>query len=416
MKILVISNLFPPHVLGGYEILCGQVCNELQLRGHSITVLTSTHGLEANPRSSESTGVYRTLQLYLPFDQPARLMRTRRWNIGRQNYIETRKILKHERPDLIFIWSQLRLTLGAARAAQDSGIPVAFTLNDEHIAGYLPSPFGWSPKTFLRYLADHWVFPSITLRGLQLKESTCISQRLQTNLVALGVPVSSSEVIYQGIPLERFPCKENLGEIGSPVRILYVGQLHPYKGVHTLLEAVGQIARRSDRTGDPSTGPQIHLTVVGTGPENYIRKLSEIARSIPAEIHFAGKLSHEELPEIYRSHHIFVFPSIWQEPFGLTHLESMASGTTVISTAEGGQGEFLEHGQNALVFQKEDSKELACHLGRLLSEPGLSFRLARQARFMVEEQFSLQKYVSRLEEFLRAVAVRRVGKQSGAGG
>lgn len=44
MKIGVVSNLFPPFSIGGYEQLCGKVCNELAALGHEIVVLTSTYG------------------------------------------------------------------------------------------------------------------------------------------------------------------------------------------------------------------------------------------------------------------------------------------------------------------------------------------------------------------------------------
>jgi hypothetical protein len=51
VKILVVSNLFPPDVLGGYEILCAQVCRALRARGHEVRVLTS-----APPRRDAGVG------------------------------------------------------------------------------------------------------------------------------------------------------------------------------------------------------------------------------------------------------------------------------------------------------------------------------------------------------------------------
>jgi glycosyltransferase involved in cell wall biosynthesis len=396
VKILVISNLFPPHALGGYEILCAQICGILQERGHDIFVLTSDHRVtpdqEGQGQSKSAFDVHRSLQLYLPFGEPAALLRRRRHQVGKRNYRTAGDVIQRIKPDLVFIWSQLRLTLGAARASQDSGVPTAYTFNDDHLAGYLPAQLKASPRDWLRFIADRFIFPDITLRGLQLHHLTCISQRLKTDLLARGLPIDNAKVIYQGIPVEQFPCKEKPGRINAPARLLYVGQLHDYKGVHTLVEAAQQLAK-------PDTGLPLTVTIIGAGDEEYAAHLKNLAAG-PAVVEFGGRVAHAELPRIYREHDIFVFPSIWVEPFGLTHLEAMASGTPVISTAHGGHGEFLRDGENALVFEKENSEQLAQKIMRVISDDKLSHHLAAEARAMVERNFTLERYATDLESFL----------------
>lgn len=46
MKILFLSNLYPPHHIGGYGMLCLEVVEGLAKRGHDVTVLTSNHGVD----------------------------------------------------------------------------------------------------------------------------------------------------------------------------------------------------------------------------------------------------------------------------------------------------------------------------------------------------------------------------------
>jgi len=394
MKLLIISNLFPPYYLGGYEILCAQVVHGLEKKGHKAVVLTSTHGIEGKTAEKNLPNVHRMLKLYLPFDQPPQLMRRQRWRVGKYNYSIAKQVIARERPDVIFVWSQLRLTLGAARAAQDSGIPVAYTFNDETIAGYVPACFGLAPRAFARYVLDRWVFPSITLRGLNFQNAMCISHWLKGKLIAKGVPIRSAEVIYQGISLEQFSAKPAIGKIAKPARLLYVGQLHPYKGVHTIIEAVNLI---SSTAGAPS----LRLSIVGDGPDEYKRKLKDQAVKGNAVIEFVGKVPHAKLSRTYREHDIFVFGSTSVEAFGLTHLEAMASGTTVISTADGGHGELLRDGENALVFETENPEQLAERIVRLIHDEDLSRRLARNARAMVEREFIVERYVTDLESFLQ---------------
>lgn len=404
MKILIISNLYPPFVLGGYEILCSQVCNDLSERGHDVVILTSAHGFDETDSSyvEPFPNVHRRLKLYIPFSDTPRLFRRKRYFVGKSNYRVTKSFITKENPDLIFVWSQLRLTVGSARAALDSGIPTAFTFNDEHVGEFMPSQFCFEGKAALRYILDNWIMPSITLKSIDLQHTTCISQQLKSNLLKKHMPIENSKVIYQGIPITKFPMKENVGKVHSPARILYVGQLHSYKGVHNVINAVQLVAKEKG-------AEYLTLSVIGTGSEQYQLELIRLANRGDALVNFVGQVDHSHLPRLYREHDIFVFSSIWQEPFGLTHLEAMASGTPVISTADGGHGEFLLHNHNALVFEKENERELADKIVKLVEDADLRDRLIVTARKIVEEQFTLKAYVNRLEKFLTNV------KESGSG-
>ncbi len=392
MKILVVSNLFPPRVLGGYEILCGQVCADLERRGHHIVVATTGSGPDL-PGPPPVADVRRILRLTQEFGTAPRRDRRRDLAVARSNRAATRALALEARPDVAFVWSQLRLTLGAAAGVQDAGVPTLFTLNDEHLAGFLPGPFAGATG-LARRLVDGILFRSLWLPSLRLDHVTCISRRVRDNLVRRGVPVEAARVIHQGIPVPRFPQKDAPGSIHDPLRILYAGQLHPDKGVHTLVEAVGRLS---------VGGLPVRLSIAGQGPGDYPQRLELLAASCGAPTDFLGRLPHDELPGLYRSHDIFVFPSIWEEPFGLTHLEAMASGTPVVSTADGGQGEFLEDDVNALVFPKADVVALTDALARLAGDEALRARLVATARSMVETRFSMTRYVDDLDALLREI-------------
>jgi glycosyltransferase involved in cell wall biosynthesis len=400
VRILVISNLYPPHYLGGYEVLCAQVVEALRGRGHDVTVLTSTHGVgSADGGEAEPSSVRRALGLYLPFDEPGAIRRWARRRVGRANFEIARRTLAEVSPDVTFVWSQLRLTVAPARAAEATGRAVVYALNDENIASYLPARFSAAPRGCVAYCLDRWLMPEITLAGLRLRHATSISEQVKRNLLARGVPVASARVIYQGIPLPQFPPKGAPGDLHDPARILYVGQLHAYKGVHTLIEAVRLLAAGAAEDGGERC-PALEVTIVGEGPQEYAEALRGQAARVPVPIRFTGRVPHAETPALYRAHDLFVFPSTWQEPFGLTHLEAMASGTPVISTADGGHGEFLEDGVNALVFRKEDARQLAALLLRLLRDAPLRRRLALTARDVVAARFTVDRYVTDLEAFL----------------
>ena len=203
MRILIISNLFPPDVLGGYEILCSQVTEALRSRGHSVSVLTSSCRMPCQDHD-----VHRELELELLFDRPFRRSRLRRRTVGRRNERRTARRIAALAPDLIFLWSQRRLTLGPARAAQASGVPVAWSLNDEYLAGFAPSSRRSSLRGLIGALSDASWARRDTLQSVQLDRVTVISRCLRDRLLAQGVPVEEAEVIYQGPPLEAFPRRD----------------------------------------------------------------------------------------------------------------------------------------------------------------------------------------------------------------
>jgi len=383
VRILVISNLYPPEILGGYEILCQQVCCELIQRGHELRVLTTG-------QDTSRPEVDRSLRLTIPFAQKAKKDRLKSCLTHWHNAHQTTRVIAEFQPDVIFCWSHLRLSLGAMRAAQASALPVLYTINDEHIAGYLPASGGRGLRSWVGWFLDRTFFRRLTLLAGALPVTTTISKKVAENLERQGVPFSRNRVIYQGIPIQQFPLKAQPGQLSDPLRVLYVGQLHPYKGVHRVLEAL------------EGWSSAISLSVIGDGPEDYKARLRGLAQGL--DVQFFGKVDHSELPQLYRDHDIFVFPSIWEEPFGLTHLEAMASGLAVISTVNGGQGEFLVHRENCLAIEPDSAESINSALQELCQNPELALAIAHRGRRTVEEKLNTERYIDELEEFLQELA------------
>lgn len=265
-----------------------------------------------------------------------------------------------------------------------------YTFNDENIAGFAAHRFSISPKALIHWFFDRFITPKITLDDIAFEHTTSISEVTKQNIIAKGVPIESCEVIYQGIPLDRFPKRKSAaGTVHSPIRLLYAGQLHQYKGVHTILEALKLLGEAN-----------VRLTIAGAGDEDYERTLKDLAEGLECPVEFLGRVAHDQMPGLYRDHDLFIFPSIWQEPFGLTHLEAMASGLPVISTINGGQGEFLTDEQNCLTFSPDTPEELVEALRRMIGDLDLRKSIAAAGRKTAVERFSFTRYVDELEAFI----------------
>jgi len=120
---------------------------------------------------------------------------------------------------------------------------------------------------------------------------------------------------------------EHTSNLEPPIRLLYVGSLKPNKGVDRLLPLVKSLNSRSNNT--------YSLTIIGSG--EYGSKLrSEMSRlSLSDKVHFKGDMEYDNLPDIYASHDIFVYPGRWDEPFGRVFLEAMSAGTPIIASDVG---------------------------------------------------------------------------------
>lgn len=410
MRILVVGNLYPPIVFGGYEILCRQVVTALRSRGHEIRVLTSSFMKEGAP---EEEGVHRELSLTTPFPRGGedvafvdfRLSTMHR--VGRENHGITRDLIRRYRPDLVFCWCLNRLSMGPVAAAQEAGIPVCYTINDEHPRQFRPSDPSAGLRWRLKSYAERWVWPLSTLTGRKPIHMTVISEALKGKLQAQGLSMDQARVIHQGVPLEQFPFRPRNREPGEPLHILYAGQLSRTKGVHTLIRALGGM--KAENLDD------FRLEIAGTGVPAYRAELESMvaAEGLSERVTFLGQIPHSRMNSVYQDHHVLVFPSEWDEPFGLSHIEAMACGTAVVSTLTGGSAELVRNGENALAFEAGNHDELGSRIRHFLASEDDRRRIALGGRRWVEEHHSFRGYVDRLEGFIEGVAGDAEGSVSG---
>jgi glycosyltransferase involved in cell wall biosynthesis len=178
-----------------------------------------------------------------------------------------------------------------------------------------------------------------------------------------------------------------------------VGQLAPHKGVHTLLEAFARLACEPRWSG-------LSLTLVGGSfHAGYVARLREIvsAHALSDRVRFLDQAPRQELPPVYHAHDVLVFPSVWEEPFGLTQIEAMACGLPVIGTGTGGSAEILT-GETALRFPPGDVDALAGCIARLAADPELRRRLGAGGARRVAERFDLEQTARQTREYLEHVA------------
>lgn len=159
--------------------------------------------------------------------------------------------------------------------------------------------------------------------------------------------------------------------------VLYVGRVHPEKGIGLLLDAFTRF-RECDGRGWRLAIVGPWETKLGGGGEEYYRELRERSRPSEAHIDWVGPVfDPDALREHYRLADLFVYPSLAEkgESFGLAPLEAMAAGCTVIVSDLACFRDFLQVGRNGFVFNHRSpnpEEELATRLGEAARVPDRS--------------------------------------------
>jgi glycosyltransferase involved in cell wall biosynthesis len=218
--------------------------------------------------------------------------------------------------------------------------------------------------------------------------------------------------IYNGADMALFARPPGVSP--KPKQLLFVGRLAPEKGVHILLDAFRIVLAHH---------PDAHLQLIGpewviprevilpacddphvTEIEPYFRpgKYAELLRGKISEfpsgsISFLNEgLKFIDLVPHFHSASIFVFPSVYEEPFGMPLVEAMASATPVIATRGGAFPEIVEDGRSGLLVERSDAHALADSIVQLLSNPDQRTAMAQRAFERASAMFSWDRIVEDL--------------------
>ena len=149
------------------------------------------------------------------------------------------------------------------------------------------------------------------------------------------------------------------------LRIGYLGQIAPHKGVHTLFEAVRQL---------PGAALEVRAYGDGNRFPGYTRLLRHMARQ-DSRLSLAGVYDRTEVSRILQGLDIVVVPSVWYENSPNAILEAFSHRTPVVASDLGGMAELVEDGVNGLRFAPGDASSLAAKLRQLIDQPGLLAQL-----------------------------------------
>jgi glycosyltransferase involved in cell wall biosynthesis len=197
-------------------------------------------------------------------------------------------------------------------------------------------------------------------------------------------------VVFTQLGLSDFPAANAPRSWSSSPRFLYAGRLLYWKGIHIAIRAFVEIVKQI---------PEARFTIVGSGSER--SKLAQACREngIESSVEFISRIPQNELFDLYRSHDLFLFPSL-HDSGGFVVLEALSYGLPVVCLDLGGPKDIVTPDCGLVVSTKglttaQVADVMARDVCRLISKPGKLAELSQGALLRARE-FDLAQRIDRL--------------------
>lgn len=387
MKLLIVTEYFPPAVFGGGELSAYHLAKALVRQGHAITILTSTI---AGKKDEEVMDGIRVLRRIWTGKTPSRMLDNfaRLLFFPRSVRKETLHLARQEKFDAIHCMNMTSMLV--AELKEQLGVPITAHINSPlpicpkgdrvrygkqctvtcNVRYFTPCLLCSSyvgkvrNKWYLRfnplfYAAIYLRYKSLKLTLPKFDGFVAISDFMRRDFRQFVR--KKIAVLPNIIPLSKFGAgkKERAG--AAKVKILYYGALLESKGLLVLLETLRQLPSNHE------------CHVYGEGPLESVLEASGL-------VSLHKPVLYDKLPAMLQQHDIVVLPSIWPEPFGRVVIETMASGLPIVSSSIGGITELIADKKTGLLVPPNDAAALAKALQMLMNNPQQRRRIGEAAK------------------------------------
>jgi len=412
MRILIVSSLYPPNIIGGAELIVKTISHALIDMGHEINIVTLTHR-DAKEFLSEPVSdnirvhAVPLSNIYWPFNgkqkDPSKLSRLLWHSIDSNNMFmshKVKRILETAQPDLVLTNNLQGFSTSLFPLFKKHNIPVVHVLHDFSLL---------CPGTTLFKNGEMCGHNENRCAGCKLlsipkiNHSNCVDGVIGVSNTILQVHLDhglfsniSSRVIYNALQ-DTITLADSARKIEKDkiFNFGYIGRIEKSKGIETLL-----IACRKLKELDIN----FKLYVAGRGEESYLEHLKS---KWPLDnIEYLG---FTKQLDFYNKIDALVFPSEWLEGLGNVAFEAFSQGIPVIGSNIGGIPETVKHNETGYIYTPGDDEELAKYMISMLSNLDETGRMSENALGKAREYLP-ENRAREYHEYLSCI----LGEKSGA--
>jgi glycosyltransferase involved in cell wall biosynthesis len=345
MKVLLLTNEYPPEKTAGTAMATSFLAEELASRGVRVTVVVNTRTTAPVRETCCGVEVVRLRPLPVPATRMA------------QRAAMLLHIAQALKPDVVQGQS---LSCGALAAFVGRVLGIPSVTYVQGLDLYESSP--WARRTYIRWALRYSGAVAAVTEDLAARARSLVPRPV--SVIPHGLRLRPTHGLSQEA------ARRSLDLLPDEPVVLYAGRLLRIKGVHHLLGAFLRVLARF---------PLARLLIVGDGEEGQDLQTSARRLGLGPRVAFLGSLPHEDVIRCMRAADVFVLPSL-VESFGIVLLEAMSCGLPVVASRVMGIPYLVEDGLNGFLVPPTDEEVLADRITALLSDPDLRARMGEQNR------------------------------------
>lgn len=379
LNILLISKTLPWQFKGGIQTHSWELAKSLTALGHQVSILNGGP-FKTKTNSIQKEGIEIIQAPYFPgrYIKPISLVAEEfsfNWTVF--NWVKK----NHNRFDVIHAQGRSGYLLSFYKSIRKK------LFNTVH--GHIEIENQGKPW----YNLNHRIHQAFTVRiENRLYERTAglvaVSNTLKDDLQKIRAVKKPIEVISNGVNLSE---NESITRRSSQARFLFVGRLHPIKGISQLVEKMHL------------AGESVHLDIVGNGPEK--EKIEKIIaqNGLQNNVRLLGELSNETIHSVLPFYTALVLPSKY-ETQGIVLLEANSEGIPVIASDIPAVRETVTHGENGLLCAYEAPEEFIKAMKVLARNRVLSQTMGQNGKAKVEAHYNWKRIAEQTESLYYKLA------------
>lgn len=381
MKILILSDAFPPYDEGGAERIAYYQAVELKKRGYEVAVFTGDPTRPAPPYPVEPIQQYKAYTLEWP--RPRSSFWKNAVHIPRQlinpfSVLRLRQAVSDFKPDIIHAHLISVISFGAF-AAVAPHIPKLLTFHGYQFecpkGGLFRKGKGICYKKPLPCIA-YTKLMQLTLNSIE--RIIAISSFIHERLIEAGTPPAKIVDVPNGVP--------GLGQrsfvpVSRNPNVLFVGRIEQNKGIAELIQSFKSMAHLDAQ-----------LTIVGDG--SYAPHVRRFAAN-DKRIVFLGRLSPNDTKKAYLNARLVVVPSLWHEVMNTVICEAQSYGRPVVATALGGNPDLIRDGETGFIYNPSNPNTLSHKMALLLEDNGVAENMGCRA-YGFARRFSMATHMEKI--------------------
>ncbi len=404
MKILIASDVYPPHLSGGAKHV-QYLSQELNRRGHQVIVCTTA--LDDKYTCDKENGIkvhwlpglfprfrflYRSSDRFPPPISDSIMVK------------QLQKIVLREKPDIVHTYSWIVQSI--IPALKSFNIPLILSVQDyraicpaagmvekaavcgmslgRHCMACSRYVYGFGPMGMLKSAAVYFATKvnKSSLRNSINKFVACSVYVKQAHMQALGLQEADIIVIPHFFGGDIIKQEERVAGLPEDF-ILFVGRLSPEKGVDILINAYHQL------------NTETKLVLIVANPRYHYENTENLIVIEDAP--------HPLVMQAYKSCRFAVFPSIWPEPYGLVTLEAMSQKKAIITSNMGGFTDIVVDGKTGFLVSPHDVKAISQAMKYLLDNPETTIKMGQEGYKRWRELFTPEVVVPRMESLYKSL-------------